>query len=673
MTKSRRLQTRVLIMAMALLPTGVASAAETLTYIDLVDRMVDMEQLAVLPAAGERGQMHSSFDRASRFDETTGKYVNWAANRDGNGFIRKEGDLFVFAEMEGPGCIWRIWSALAKQGHVKIYLDGSEEPTIDMPFDHYFDGRHAPFDYPALAYTASRGRNLYLPIPYQKSCRIVAEPNWGAYFQFTYTTFPKGTKVPTFTRELPAEAEAALRKMDEFLATHLGEDPAGPRAGQKTIRDTIHVPPGGTTRLVRLAGPRAVTALKVKMNFADRKDQMAALRELVIQGSWDGNKDPAVWCPLGDFFGTAPGVNYYRSLPVGMTEDGFYSYWFMPFGKDAQLYIVNEGTVEREIEIELTHATLSRPFAEYGHFHCKWHRDLTPVSEDRWPDWEILRTTGRGRFCGVMLHVWNPRGGWWGEGDEKFFVDGETHPSTFGTGSEDYFGYAWCNPGLFHRPFHNQTMTEDNAGHQSVNRWQISDNVPFNESFDAYIEKYYATEKPTLYACVAHWYLDPEGYDPYEPVPADQRHGYYIRPPLEGGGFEVIGKPKGNVSTQDMRHYRNGGTWTDDDHLWWTGARPSDRLDIVLPVEKTGRYRLSAILTKANDYGIVQLSIDDKEVGGPIDLFNPSVVRTDPIPLGVMSLTEGDHKLTVEILGANPKAITSYMFGLDEIIFEPVE
>ena len=89
-----------------------------------------------------------------------------------------------------------------------------------------------------------------------------------------------------------------------------------------------------------------------------------------------------------------------------------------------------------------------------------------------------------------MLHVWNPRGGWWGEGDEKFFVDGEKFPSTFGTGSEDYFGYAWCDPHLFQRPYHAQTMTQMNKGHQSVLRWHITDNVPFETSFEGCIEKY---------------------------------------------------------------------------------------------------------------------------------------------------------------------------------------
>ena len=71
------------------------------------------------------------------------------------------------------------------------------------------------------------------------------------------------------------------------------------------------------------------------------------------------------------------------------------------------------------------------------------------MPERRAIDWTMLHTQGRGRFVGVELHVWNPKGGWWGEGDEKFYIDGEKFPSTFGTGSEDYFGYAWCNPTPF--------------------------------------------------------------------------------------------------------------------------------------------------------------------------------------------------------------------------------
>ena len=100
-----------------------AGPPERLTYIDLINRLTDLEQLATLPAPGEKCAQWSSYDRRSKYDEKSGKYIGWSANGDGNGIIRKEDGKLVFAEMQGPGVIWRIWSAMAKEGHVKIYLD----------------------------------------------------------------------------------------------------------------------------------------------------------------------------------------------------------------------------------------------------------------------------------------------------------------------------------------------------------------------------------------------------------------------------------------------------------------------------------------------------------------------------------------------------------------------
>jgi hypothetical protein len=88
----------------------------------------------VLPAPGERCAQWSSYDRATRYDAATDTYLHWGANDDGPHFIRKEGDGYVLAEMDGPGCIWRIWSARAQQGHVKIYIDGRRQPAVDRPF-----------------------------------------------------------------------------------------------------------------------------------------------------------------------------------------------------------------------------------------------------------------------------------------------------------------------------------------------------------------------------------------------------------------------------------------------------------------------------------------------------------------------------------------------------------
>lgn len=654
-----------------------AVAEQPISYEDLVNQLTDLEGLAVLPPPGEHCAQWSSWDRASKYDEKTGKYINWGANGDGGGIIRHEGKQVVMAEMKGPGCIWRIWSAQAQKGHVKIFLDDQEKPAVDLAFADYFTGKSEPFVYSSLSYDlnklGSSGQNLYFPIPYQKSCKILADQGWGNYYHFTYRTFPPGTKVPTFQTKLPDDAVAALKRVEAFLKEKMGVDPTGPRPDQQSTLAKANLPAGQTVDVATLKGPRAITALKVKMTFKDREDQMAALRHVVLQITWDGQEKPAVWCPLGDFFGTAPGENLYRTLPLGMTQEGYYSFWYMPFARDAKVQFVNEGKEARAAQVEIVHAPLTRPFEGLGHFHAKWHRDVFPLPRDRQPDWVMLRTQGRGRFCGVNLHVWDPKGGWWGEGDEKFFVDGEKFPSTFGTGSEDYFGYAWGHPGLFQRAYHAQNMTQNNRGHQSVLRWHIVDNVPFQKSFEGCIEKYQGNERPTLYACTVRWYLAPGGVDPFEPVPADQRHGYYVRGPLGAGGFKVLGEPPGVVETQVLTPFGKN-KWKNDDQLWWTGAKPGDKLEVAVSVKQAGKYRVSARLTKARDYGIVQLSLDGKKLGEPIDLYHEGVILTEPaIALGTHDLTAGEHKLLVEIVGANPKAVKAYMFGLDEVILDQVK
>jgi hypothetical protein len=202
----------------------------------------------------------------------------------------------------------------------------------------------------------------------------------------------------------------------------------------------------------------------------------------------------------------------------------------MPIAKSAEITFKKEVPHPLKLEYEIASRPLRGEISRNGRFHAKWHRDVfLPPEPERWIDWPIVKTEGAGRFLGVMLHVWNPRGGWWGEGDEKFFVDGEKFPSTIGTGSEDYFGYAWCNPGLFQNAYHNQTRNDgNNRGHVSVNRWHIADNIPFQKSFEGYIEKYYPNQRPTLYAATAYWYHSSGGKDPYHPVPRNERIGYFV-------------------------------------------------------------------------------------------------------------------------------------------------
>jgi hypothetical protein len=644
------------------------TAADRYLYTDLVGRLTDLKWLSTLPDSEEYCRQWSSFDRASWYDQATGSYLNWDANGDNNGVIREENGKFVFGQMQGPGCIWRIWSATAGKGHVKIYLDGAAEPAIDLPFEDYFNGTTKPFTRPALVHTVTNGKNCYIPIPFQKSCKIIADKDYGQYYHFTYSLFPKGTVVGTFSMNLTSEENAALDKANERL-TQCGPDFSGRQADQKTETFDISLA-AGQTKTITIDGKRAIVSLKVRPQLPqDVEGQRKALRELAMKVSWDDQKNPAVWCPLGDFFGTGPGVNPYRSLTLGMTDKEFYSNWYMPFEKTARIELLNEGGQAKQLSLEITHAPHNMPDSSYGRFHAKWHRDaFLPTEPQRQIDWTLLKIQGQGRYCGVQLQVWNPRGGWWGEGDEKFFIDGEKFPSTFGTGSEDYFGYAWSDPGLFQNAYHNQTISEGNKGHISVNRWHIADNVPFHTSFEGTIEKYYKNDRPTQYACVAYWYQSPDEGVLYPPVSLQERLDYYALPtyPIDVAGILVLEKPQGNLEAQGMGSYK-ADKWRDDEQLWYTG-QPGQQVKIGIDIKSEGKYKILTRLTKAVDYGIIQFALDGRKVLEPMDLYYPDgVIATKQVELGTFELDAGRHVLSVEMVGANPNAIKRYMFGIDYV------
>ena len=198
----------------------------------------------------------------------------------------------------------------------------------------------------------------------------------------------------------------------------------------------------------------------------------------------------------------------------------------MPFTNGAKIHFVNEGQMATNSNMKSHSEELKGDLTRFGRFHAKWHRDtFLPAEPERQIDWPFLKTTGRGRFVGVMLHVWNPRGGWWGEGDEKFFVDGEKFPSTFGTGSEDYFGYAWSSPKLFQHAYHNQTYNDGNSkGHISVNRWHISDQVPFQNQFEGDASKNTMPTTARRATPRRLWYLAPGGGDAYSPRAGRRAH-----------------------------------------------------------------------------------------------------------------------------------------------------
>jgi hypothetical protein len=651
------------------------SPADTYTYPQLVQRLTDLRELAKLPAPGEKTLLVSSYDRRSKYDAAADKYIDWGSNADWSNGIRREGDQTVLMDVQGPGCIWRTWAATASAGHVKIYLDGATTPTVDLPFTSYFDGQTAPFNRPNLVYipsAAAHGFDNYTPMPFQKSCKIMADKGWGQYYQFTYTQFPPDTVVPTFNMNLSLEDSAALDQADKILG-QCGQNPVPDSTDAKTESASITAPAGQPTTVADLSGAGAITALKVKLDLPkDPEAQRILLRQLTISITWDGDAAPAVWSPLGDFFAYVGGADTFQSLPVGIMSDGtFYSYWYMPYGQKAHIEVGNDGPAPVAMTWEVTHAPLDQPIASLARFHSKWHRDaFLPDRPDRWPDWTLLTTQGAGRYVGTHLHGWNPRGGWWGEGDDKFFIDGEKFPSIFGTGSEDYFGYAWSSAGHFSRPYHNQIMNENNAGHLDDNRWHISDSVPFQTSFEGIIEKYYPNERTTLYAAEVFWYLNAGGTDPYTPDPVADRVGYWVRPQIfvEGERFKANPGSAHPPIRQDL--YEFGPGWSNDRQFFWQPTDVGETATVDLPDQKAGTYELKVHLTKGPDYGIFQINLNGKDVGQPVDLYNTTVAPSDVIDLGPVTLQDGKPALKLTLTGKNPASTASF-FGLDYLQLVP--
>ncbi|MEZ6115057.1 MAG: hypothetical protein R3C28_00565 [Pirellulaceae bacterium] len=133
-----------------------------------------------------------------------------------------------------------------------------------------------------------------------------------------------------------------------------------------------------------------------------------------------------------------------------------------------------------------------------------------------------------------------------------------------------------------------------------------------------------------------------------------------------------MGKSGGKASGQDMRAFAKD-RWSGNDHLWWIDGQPSDKLEVAAPVSQAGRYQLEVVFTKAPDYAIAQVWVNEEKMGEPIDLFDPDVITSGVLNLGEVELADGEAKIGFEIVGANRQAIPRYMIGVDYIRLVPVQ
>lgn len=672
--KKRQVSLLGLVVAVVITLTAGTIFAKTVTFESLLNEMVDRTDRASFPSPAYTCKQASSYDQHSVAPDKPG----WFANNDRSYFVRSEKndgrEEWVMMDAEGPGAIVRWWvTSGAYVGTVRVYLDGAAEPVIEAKVDDLVGGT-ALVDTP-LSEERARGRNLYLPIPYAKCCKVTFDrPNFQKsgdehdllYYQINYRTYAPGTEVESFSGSTIADSKA---KIDAVQKQLLNPASVMPQKTEETAETSGVCQPGQSVALPEFEGPGAICKVSIKL---DAKDLTQATRSIVLKGTFDGEQ--TIWCPVGDFFGSGVGINPFKGWYRQVEKDGTMTcWWVMPYKASAVLAAENVGT--EPVTITATVATCPWTWTDRSmHFYTTWRqeRDIKTKGngggkEDDAKDWNYLGVEGKGVFVGDTLVILNHHRAWWGEGDEKIYVDAEKFPSHFGTGTEDYYGYAWCTPQFFESPFHAQPRAEgpSNFGNTTNTRVRLLDDIPFTTSYQMDMEVWHWAATTINYAVATYWYGLPSAKANHTPQPEEAAQPVNYDTPYALKGFQVKAPPRGDLEIQDLRHFGNG--WDEGDHLWWTGAKPGDKMTLVVPVKSSGKQDLVLKLTKAPDYAIVQFYVDGEKVGEPVDLYSAKVEPTGPMSLGTFDLSEGEHTLTVEILGANEKAQKRYMVGIDTI------
>ena len=660
----------------------------------LLPEMTDLERLVRRPAPFYTTAQTSSYDRRTG-PETAHDDPLWFANADAGHFVRVAVAAsglrreYILADLTGPGAIVRVWSA-NPSGTLRFYFDGERKPRLSGAMDYLMTGRIAPLSFPFAYAVSGGGATMYFPLPYQSRCVVTVEYEGGIpdkagglYYHVGYRTYAKDTPVRTFEAADLTDAKT-LSAMETVRQTLM--HPARPNPGSTVSKQAVLKPGqflvlpvtaagsgGAAVRTLRVAVP--VPVLPKNAAWSDGRQMHHVLRNLLLSLTFDNMETVRV--PLGDFFGSGVGLNTNeKAFPVTVRPNGVMECRLvMPFRKTATVKIENRDAPAQKISV----AVVSAPFVFDDNtylFHAAWASEKNPSRPFR--DIPLLDAQGEGRFVGVSLAVANPSPAWWGEGDEKIYRDGEAFPSIIGTGTEDYFGYAWSSPALFAAPYHAQTRCDGpgTAGHTSLQRWHIMDDLPFEKSLRFDMEQWAWNPKVSLtFAQTVFWYEKPTAgaKTPVTPLNTALLEPPHITPPppvagaLEGEALPLVSVSGGNLSVQ-------GGFWelSSGRQRWWQYPKRGDKLVLKFPVKEDGLYQITGSFAHARDYGVQKLSINGKAATPPaIDFFSPDL-RWKQQGLGVFALSKGSAMLQVENAGKNPNAAPGQMFGLDYLLLQKI-
>jgi len=513
----------------------LGGCSQSVSLYSLLKEMTDREHLSYFPSQPYVLKQVSSYNRASVSKDSSG----WYANFDMSHFLGVENNdgrrEFILFDEDGPGSIVRWWMTFykAQSGILRVYLDFNSKPVIQgAPREVLSGDMLAEYPFTASVHEGAplgeEGRdydhNLYLPIPFAKHAKITYECDslvkkyeyegikvpegyyWpDVFYNVCYRQYSEETKVESFSMEALQQAKSLLDQTGKLLLKNQVDIPINQKFGQE-IRP-------GDSLVVEFSGKdQSIKRLTVELLATD-PDQ--ALRSTVMSACFDGIK--TVWVPIGEFFGTGYIPAPHKTFMNQTLDDGkMESFWVMPFREECQLIFYNFGSDEITLKG-------GAGIAKYKwksnslYFGAAWHeyRHINSRNEEESPfDINFINIQGQGVYVGDQITLFNNTYHWWGEGDEKIYVDGEKFPSSFGTGSEDYYGYSFGRPDPFSHPFLSQPIGVGNTNWGvTINmRHRSLDAIPFTSSINSNIELWHWASIKMNYALTTYWYI----MHPYE-------------------------------------------------------------------------------------------------------------------------------------------------------------
>ncbi|HEY3282122.1 MAG TPA: glycoside hydrolase family 172 protein [Armatimonadota bacterium] len=303
--------------------------------------------------------------------------------------------------------------------------------------------------------------------------------------------------------------------------------------------DAWLIQPGERKVLADLKGPGCIKHLWMTLGIPAED----YCRRIVLRIYWEGQSEPSVEAPIGDFFGLGHGIRHnFISLPLQMSPQegkGFNSWWPMPYAQRAVVEVENQGAqgYHHYFYVDYESYASAEAVKDQAYFHVQWHREANtqgwayeerlPMGDPIWKDprilnkdgkdnYVILQAEGNGIYCGAHLDIdcfqRNPND-WYGEGDDMVFIDGEEWPpSLHGTGTEDWYHCAYCPTQEYSAPYHGITLYSGTKewpwkGKNSVYRYYIEDPIRFRKSILASIEHGHANKLSNDYSSTAYYYL----------------------------------------------------------------------------------------------------------------------------------------------------------------------